>query len=41
MLGAQITVETIGFSGLEPMVAATLRELDQTGMSTPTTAARA
>ena len=33
VLAAEITVETIDFSRLEPMVAATLRELDQAGVS--------
>jgi transposase len=33
VLAAEITVETIDFSRLEPMVAATLRELEQAGVS--------
>jgi hypothetical protein len=41
VLAAEITVETIDFSRLEPMVAATLRELEQAGVSEKPTVALA
>jgi hypothetical protein len=41
VLAAEITIEPTDFSQLEPMVAATLRELDQAGVSTKPTVALA